>query len=78
MGIFENDPSAYLSERRKRLVKRHSINVARVQELLAERTTARADKNFARADEIRGELTALNVEMFDAPGGTDWRVRDEG
>ncbi len=78
LGVFENGPSVYLSERRARLVKRHSINVARVQELLAERTTARADKNFARADEIRGELTALNVEMFDAPGGTDWRVRDEG
>lgn len=78
LGVFENDPSSYLSERRARLVKRRSIDVARVQALLAERTTARADKNFARADEIRTELTALNVEMFDAPGGTDWRVRDEG
>jgi cysteinyl-tRNA synthetase len=78
LGIFENDPVQHLRERRARLVKRRNIDVARVEALLTERTTARAEKNFTRADEIRGELTALNVEMFDAPGGTDWRVRDDG
>jgi cysteinyl-tRNA synthetase len=37
---------------------------------------ARAAKDFARADVLRAELTALGVELQDVPGGggTTWRV----
>ena len=45
---------------------------------IAERTAARAAKDFARADAIRGELAALGVELHDTPGGTDWRYKTDG
>ena len=35
---------------------------------------ARKAKDFTRADAVRGELTALGVEILDTPAGTDWRV----
>ena len=38
---------------------------------------ARAAKDFTRGDALRGELTALGVEMLDTPQGTDWRVADD-
>ena len=76
LGIFAAVPSEYLAERRARLVKRMGIDTAAVQRLLGERTTARAAKDFTRADAIRGELAALHVELFDTPAGTDWRVHD--
>jgi len=44
-----------------------------VQALIDERTQARADKNFARADEIRKQLAAQGIILEDTPEGTRWR-----
>jgi cysteinyl-tRNA synthetase len=76
MGILEQQPKAYLAARRDRLVAKRGIDAARVQQLLVDRADARKAKDFARADAIRGELTALGVEVLDTPQGTDWRVSD--
>jgi cysteinyl-tRNA synthetase len=74
LGILAADPKVYLAGRRDRLVRHHKIDVARVQQLLAERTAARAAKDFTRADGIRAELAAIGVVAEDTPQGTDWRV----
>ncbi len=78
LGILAAAPERYLAERRARLVKRLGVDVDAVTHLLAERTAARAAKDFTRADAIRVELTALGVELLDTPTGTDWRVTDAG
>ena len=44
---------------------------------MAERTSARAAKDFARADAVRTELLGIGVELLDTPTGTDWRVQDD-
>ncbi len=49
---------------------------AEVETLLAERVTARADKNWPEADRIRDRLTALNVVVMDGPTGATWRLKD--
>jgi cysteinyl-tRNA synthetase len=46
---------------------------AEVERLVAERTAARAARDFARADAIRDELAAAGVELEDGAGGTRWR-----
>lgn len=46
---------------------------AQIEALLAERQQARADKNFARSDEIRDELAAQGIEIEDTPEGPKWR-----
>ncbi len=76
LGILEQTPKAYLTDRRARLVARRAIDIARVEGLMAERDAARKAKDFGRADAIRGELGALGVELLDTPAGTDWRVAD--
>jgi cysteinyl-tRNA synthetase len=78
LGILANDPKAYLADRRERLVKRNKLDVAKVEQLIKDRVAARAEKNFARADEIRGELARLGVELHDSPQGTEWSVQDLG
>lgn len=45
----------------------------RVEGLLAQRTEARAAKDWARADAIRAEIDALGVEVMDSPSGSTWR-----
>src|SRR5690625_7860266 len=44
-----------------------------VEALIQERTEARKDKNFARADEIREELTQKNILLEDTVQGIRWR-----
>ena len=48
---------------------------AEVEALLAERQTARAEKNWGEADRIRDRLNALNVVVMDGPQGATWRVK---
>ena len=76
LGILADEPRAYLAGRRDRLVRQRGIDVAGVDRLIASRAAARTAKDFARADELRGELAALGVDVLDTPQGTDWSVRD--
>jgi cysteinyl-tRNA synthetase len=47
--------------------------------LLAERASARASRDFERADALRAELRALGVEVTDGlDGSTTWRPIDTG
>ena len=77
LGVFADDPKAYLAQRRARLVKRRALDVAAVERLLAARVAARAAKDFTRSDAIRAELAAVGVAVHDTPHGTDWSVHDD-
>jgi cysteinyl-tRNA synthetase len=74
LGIMRRPPSEFLLARRGRLCVRRGIDPAAVEAKIAERTAARAAKDFGRADEIRAELKTTGVELMDGPTGTAWRV----
>ncbi|WP_223634783.1 cysteine--tRNA ligase [Corallococcus sp. EGB] len=74
LGLFEDAPGEWLLRRRDRAVRERGIDVAEVERLLAERTAARAAKDFAKADQVRGALKALGVDIMDTPAGTSWKV----
>ena len=42
--------------------------------MIAERAAAKKAKNYARADEIRAELTAMGVTLKDTPAGTEYTI----
>jgi cysteinyl-tRNA synthetase len=44
------------------------------RELIARREAARAARDWATADRLRGDLAGMGVEVSDAPGGTSWRL----
>jgi cysteinyl-tRNA synthetase len=50
-----------------------SHNAAEIDAAIAERFSARASRNFARADAIRAELAAKGILLEDGPKGTTWR-----
>jgi cysteinyl-tRNA synthetase len=47
---------------------------ALVETLIAERAQARADRDFARADQIRNGLTAAGIALEDSSGATHWSI----
>jgi len=74
LGIMRRKPDEFLLGRRDRLCVRRKIDRAIVEARLADRTAARAGKDFKLADEIRAELRDKGVELMDTTAGTNWRV----
>jgi len=67
LGILEQDVEQWLA------AGSDDDEVAAIDQLIVERAQAKADKNWARADEIRDELSQLNIIIEDGPSGTTWR-----
>ena len=42
--------------------------------MIAERNKARRAKDFATADHIRDQLTAMGIALNDGPEGTTWEL----
>jgi len=47
-----------------------------IEALIAQRTEARKNKDFATADKIRNELTEMGILLEDTPQGTVWRIKN--
>jgi cysteinyl-tRNA synthetase len=47
--------------------------VAKIEALIARRNKARAEKDWAEADAVRDELTAMGIAIEDGSQGTQWR-----
>ncbi len=70
MGVLGGDPDAWFRG------GADDAFAAEVEALIAERARARAAKDWAAADRIRGELAARNVEVLDGAGGAaSWRLK---
>mgnify|MGYP004510049385 CR=1 FL=1 len=48
-------------------------DAATIEDLIAQRAQAKADKNWAEADRIRDELKAQGIELIDTKEGTTWK-----
>ena len=46
-----------------------------VADAIQRRATARAAKDFAKADAVREEVAGRGIQIMDTPGGTIWRPR---
>ena len=68
LGLLQQDPQAWFQGGSA------SVDVARIEALMAERAEVRKAKNFARSDEIRNELTAMGVVIEDTPQGARWKL----
>ncbi len=74
LGLFVEPPRDVLSRMQGRRQAASGVDAAAVETLLAERQAARKSKDFARADAIRKELTAMGVTIKDSPTGTTWEL----
>ena len=58
LGLFNKKPEKLLN--------------AEIEAMIEERNQARKDKNWAKADEIRDKLKAMNIVLKDTPMGVKW------
>ncbi len=71
MGLFQQNADAWFQAGTE-----SEVDATAIEALIAERQQAKLDKNYARADAIRAELTELGVVLEDSREGTKWRWAD--
>ncbi len=68
LGFLQHDPEQWFKG-----VSGDGLDEAAIDELVAKRVEARANKDFAESDRIRDELAEQGVILEDGAGGTTWR-----
>ena len=70
LGLLTTDPVAFLQGEAD---KADGLSEAQIEAMIAARQAAKANKNFAQADQIRQDLLAVGVVLEDSRAGTTWR-----
>jgi len=70
IGLLQSNPDAWFG------AAPEDTGAAAIEALIEKRNEARANRDFAAADAIRDELTAMGVVLEDAGGVTRWRRKD--
>ena len=71
LGLLQTDPEVWFTAS----VREAGPTAEEIDVLIKERITAKANRNFQRADQIRDDLEAQGVVLEDGPDGTQWRRR---
>lgn len=74
MSIFAESPGEFLREMDDRLLAKMQVKREDVDRLVAERSEARKQKDFAKSDELRKRLSDLKINVQDTAEGSDWEV----
>jgi cysteinyl-tRNA synthetase len=69
MGLLQQDPEDWFTLARQA----DDISSEDIEALIAQRTEAKLDKDYAGADAIRQELLDKGVTLEDSREGTKWR-----
>ena len=73
-ALFNEEPEAMLARIDEILIDMNDIDLKKVETLVSDRNKAREEKDWEQADEIRTEIEALGVELFDG-SSKGWRVK---
>lgn len=76
LGVFGLKPRDYFSAVKSARAGAGKVEVAWIEQKIAERLAARKQKKFKKADQIRAELLQKGIEIKDrADGTTEWHFR---
>jgi len=71
LGILHHKPDEWFKQSHD--TDHNGLTEQQIDELIAERAAAKAEKNYGRADEIREQLISENIMIEDGADGTKWR-----
>jgi len=68
LGILQQDPEKWFGD-----LGDSGLDAAEIEAMIARRTQARADRDFALADQVRDQLDGQGIVLEDGPQGTTWK-----
>ncbi|WP_457572657.1 cysteine--tRNA ligase [Desulfolithobacter sp.] len=74
LGLLGQDPAAYVAAKKQALLDRLDISVEEIEELIARRSEARKNRDWATSDAIRDKLLSYGIELQDSQDSTTWDV----
>jgi cysteinyl-tRNA synthetase len=74
LNLLQADPQTMITTLRQKTADL-KITPEEIEQLIADRSQARKDKNWAQADTIRKQLIELDILLEDTPQGTIWKVK---
>jgi len=75
LGLYRSQPAKWLEKVKLAGLKKLDITAEEIEELIRQRLQARAEKDFARGDEIRLELDTKGILLLDTREGTSWKLK---
>jgi cysteinyl-tRNA synthetase len=75
LGLFGSNPREWLTRSARDGLSESGLAAADIEALIAARREARANRDFAKADQIRDELHAKGIQLLDGPDGTTWKMK---
>lgn len=69
MGLLQQNPSEWL----KGEAKEGDLSDADIEALIEKRVAAKAEKDYATADQVRDQLTAAGITLQESRDGVTWR-----
>ena len=74
LGILTEQPDVYFAGKKSSGIEKASIDSDLIDKMVLERSEARQNKDWARADQIRQELLDMNIIIEDSTEGTLWKI----
>lgn len=68
LGLLHADPEEWFTG-----ANDNDADIAKIEQLVADRQAARSARDFAEADRLRGVLNEMGIRLDDAANGTSWR-----
>jgi cysteinyl-tRNA synthetase len=74
-GLFREEPEAYMDRQKKEGLKKLGLLEEEILKLIEERNTARKNKDWKKADDIRNDLLSRGIVLEDTPSKTLWKIK---
>ncbi len=74
MSLFQESPDKFLKNLDDIFITQNHLKREEIDQLVNERSLARKNKNFKKADAIRDQLSAMNIQVKDTPNGSVWET----
>jgi cysteinyl-tRNA synthetase len=74
LGLFLEDPDEYFDKDKRREAVKRGLDIEEIEDMIKERETARKEKDWTRADEIRTTLASKGIKLKDSSSSTTWSI----
>jgi cysteinyl-tRNA synthetase len=75
LGLFSRTPEVFENELFATKNLDLGLDVNKIEQLIADRNSARQSKNWSEADRCRDNLTQMGILIEDTPNGTEWKLK---